>query len=588
MRAQKDLMKKNTAQPKQPGMKSIAIIFAVGLCCYGLILFTNYVIWDGWWYAHIIKNRSENAFLYRILKEIGRPQDILYFAPFFLTDNIVFLGKILGVCGWILASVFQYLFFCKGLKLPWQKSLTIALIGLACPIFTFWGEMTYTMYVFSVMFFWMGWALTAERMHLFDNAGKDNFVARILAVVVFVLSFELNSNIAHLYGVFVLVAIFRAKLMCLEEFKISLLKILARYGELLVLPTLYWILKVTITPTGGYYANYNKVDLNIKNIVAGYGVLVGNAAGYLHDFLSQTFIPAAIVTCIAGFLVIRKNTALEKFASSAMESGNGRLAVGGVFLTVCAPFSYLAVGQIVGFGGWEARNTILLNVPVAMVLVAVLSAITNLLFWKRPQFFAVASLYIVISGMILCNLITLRWQAFGAKQEAIQMVLREFVRGNNDQIPGSNGIAYTNSPRPVNVINLRDYFNIPYTIGFYPPIIWTYLVAEDSSEPTVFVFETTRFIPDTIGKNPDGTQSRKINLFNVGSSDLWSLKEDTQEPYALTKIPLEGTTATFAVLPGKSGDNGALIGFKYLLTRFFEPDSLKTFVLSVATVVEIK
>jgi hypothetical protein len=37
---------------------------------------------------------------------------------------------------------------------------------------------------------------------------------------------------------------------------------------------------------------------------------------------------------------------------------------------------------------------------------------------------------------------------------------------------------------------LRDYFAVPGTIDFYPPIIWTFLVADGKGAPRTLVFDT--------------------------------------------------------------------------------------------------
>lgn len=563
-------------------LKDIAILASVGIATYGLILLTDYVIWDGWWYSHIIKNKSENIYLSRILKEIGRPLDIIYMLPFFFTNNITLLGKVLGVTSWIASSFFQYSFLKKALLLPKETALLIAIISLTCPLFTFVGEMTYNMYIFSVMFFWAAWDLVSTRINNYKLGLKNGLLLRLICVFLFIASFELNSNIAYIYAVAALVAYIRFKELEKQTFSALIKQSFARYWEIIALPIIYWILKIVFTPTCGYYTSYNKIEFSISRFIDGYSIFITRLARFWFDLAVETLVISSAITCLL-WLITRKNKNSVTFCLSANKHEQHKLAIGGIFLLLCAPFSYIAVGQPVVSDGWSARNTILVNFPYAIVIVSSLSMLIRHFCTKRPQILIYVIIAIIVSAITASNLTILRWQAFGCKQIAIKTALSSIIAEEN-----KNTTMYQlQNTLPVNVINLRDYYYIPKTILYYPPIIWTYLVAPDDAEPNVFVFDTTHIVPDQITKDELGRESRIVNILKIGESDLRNLKEATQEPYALTKIPLYGRTETVAVLPGQDGNDGVKIGFTYLSKRFFAKQSLAKYCESIVNIKRI-
>ena len=556
-----------------PTRVAYAAIVAFGLACHGLILLTDYIIWDGWWYAHFIRNPGETHYLTRLLSEIGRPQDMLFFLPFFLTEHIAFLAKVIGVIAWVAAAALQFRFLMSALSLSANTALIVTLISLSCPFFPFCGELTYNMYVCAVLLFWAAWAVIGAQI----ARHVDGWRYRGLAVILFVASFELNSHIAHLYAVGVFVIAYRVVcgggIPSREALVAGLVGFLRRYWELAALPVAYWVWKNTFTPTTGYYQDYNVVRLDPATIGLGYLGFLISAAMNLPATIFQApgaLVAAAILAAVGS--TIYRSRATEFFAGVSPPRP-GWLATAAAALCLCSVFSYLAVGQPVAFTGWAARNTILLNLPFALLATAVASGLQRRFAVHHPGLMAIPFAAIVTIGLVACNLTTLRWQAFGLKQQAIQMALRDVISQNQ-----------ADPDNVVNVINLRDYFIIPDTLDWYPPFVWTYLAAEDDEEPTVFVVETTRQIPDKLIQLPDGSTRTEVFPVQIGPAQLRELLEATTGPYALTRIPSMGRTVTVTVAQGTLGNDGVAIGCDYLLRAWIDPGALPALRSSIVSV----
>jgi len=195
--------------------------------------------------------------------------------------------------------------------------------------------------------------------------------------------------------------------------------------------------------------------------------------------------------------------------------------------------------------------------------------------------------YIISVGLLTCNHTTLRWQAFGAKQLAIQKGIRQILQSENTKVSTESENQNASKPEKVNVVNLRDYYHIPNTLNWYPHVIWTYLIAPPDSPPEVFVLESTGMLPDNISFDADGREIRTVQLLSIRETDLYHLKESTTLSYALGHIPSVGRTKNVAILPGAVGNDGVRIGITYLAKNIFDRESLSVYRDSIVTIKEL-
>jgi hypothetical protein len=161
----------------------------------------------------------------------------------------------------------------------------------------------------------------------------------------------------------------------------------------------------------------------------------------------------------------------------------------------------------------------------------------------------------------------LRWQAFGAKQESIGIKLRAAFM---DKAPS--------------FVQLRDYFLIRNTIYYYPPIVWTYLLARGLPTPKTFVIETAQIAPDELFVDALGTPQRRVTVLNGNAQAVEQAIEQTTMPYAMAKIPRHGLQALAIVEPTEMGNDGVALGWEYLKTRWLQPGLIPQFLERLTSV----
>ena len=165
------------------------------------------------------------------------------------------------------------------------------------------------------------------------------------------------------------------------------------------------------------------------------------------------------------------------------------------------------------------------------------------------------------------NRAILRLQGFGAKQEAVRNALQ-------------NEIQYTGAA----VVQLRDYFEVPRTIIFYPPIIWTFLVADGKRAPRTLVFDTIPLARHTELVDGDGNVSVQMPVLPVDQAAIEELVEDSTMPYILESIPRRGVQFLAVVQKGPLAADGLQTGFEYLRVKWTDPSELPEFLKGVASI----
>ena len=84
------------------------MIVAVGIAAHGLLLLTDYVIWDGWWIQAFLQNPSDWSNFQRIFSEAGRNLDVVWYLPLLGQSACVVISKFVSVLCWLLSGVLVY------------------------------------------------------------------------------------------------------------------------------------------------------------------------------------------------------------------------------------------------------------------------------------------------------------------------------------------------------------------------------------------------------------------------------------------------------------------------------------------------
>ena len=90
-----------------------AWVVASGAIAHFLVPLTDYIIWDGWWYATDLGRVEGPAIMARLFHEVGRPLDMAFYGPLRLAGgDATIWAKGLSTATWIAAAV------CTGEFLP--------------------------------------------------------------------------------------------------------------------------------------------------------------------------------------------------------------------------------------------------------------------------------------------------------------------------------------------------------------------------------------------------------------------------------------------------------------------------------------
>lgn len=536
-------------------------VIAVGVCAHGILVFTDHVIWDGWWFNFYL-GAADSGVLDRQLIESGKPLEKFFLAPFRLIpsfDGRVSVSKVFSAAAWI--ASFAAIWWCLKTveRVPLSIATAISALAAAAPFYDVLGDLSLWMHVSCVLLFWLAWAalVVARDLH-----GLMHIFIRSIALVMFFLSFNLNSLLVFFYSVASCFLILRKRGEQDEKIYSEILRVVPRWIDFASLPIAFWLWKTTFTPTSGYYANYNKPNLQISSVIQGLGSIaltfIGPTAGELFCPLDWAFI-GGLIGGLGGWWWIQRSVAI----GSDLDIGNKlprRLAACGAILLIGASFPYVVVGQPISNYGWWSRNAILLPLPVATLCVAaVISASSRLRLQSRTCYVAITVLVGMFASTAVRNYLVM--QGYGAKQIAIQSRLRGLISDSS----------------PV-LIQLRDYFEMLGANDGYPPSIWTFIASDLKQNPRTFVVDTRQIVPDVVGRDIDGRQVISFGVASVDRQSLDSAIHATGAAYAFDDIPRVGGQILVVIQPGLHGADGRRLGMQYLQRRWLAPPLLEKFV----------
>lgn len=535
----------------------VAIVCA-GLAAHGLLPFTDYLLWDGWWYAADIVRGEGAPTMTRLFREVGRPMDMAFYLPMrlFGGDPLVW-AKWLGMIAWIASGPCIAFVLRRGGGLAPSTAIAIAMLSVTSPVFDLLGELALWMNTACVFLFWVAWALVVG---LGTNNSWLRYPIRLGALVLFFVSFNLNSNLVMFYAVAAMLFALRSADVPWPALPHRVRRLATAKADLLLLPILFWLWKTVFTPTSGYYAQgYNQPSLEPMRFIAGYAAMAVHfiGAGFLELLASASWVGLSVAVAIAAGFMFSKRAANRQ---NTDEIPTARTAWWGVILLGAAAFPYLAVGQNLASEGWLSRNAILCNVPLAMIIVGGLGALNAKVIPSLPWLWAAGAVMVAVLGIGNCHRNYFALQAFGAKERSIQRKLQVAI-----------------AEYDACVVQLRDYYFLPGTIAYYPPSIWTFLTSGTASAPKTFVIDTRAIAPDQISKSAQGHQEIVMPQLTPSSGDIDQAITATTMPYAMEGIPRAGSQILVAILPGSLGNQSIQLGKKYLAVKFWDSKKCEEF-----------
>jgi len=545
----------------------LAVVLA-GLWAHGLLLLTDYRLWDGWEYALWLGDPRQLPYLHRLFSEIGRPLDGLFWRPFVGLQNPHVVAKVAGVTAWIAHAVLMF----ECLRRPWAlgptAALAVAMLSVTCPVFRPLGELSLWMNTAAVAIFWaaMYFVLLCHE----SDSRTARFAFRGMALVALFLAINLNSLLVFFYGVAVALFMGRVSQNGLPAAFAKAAAVMRRYPDILLLPVLFWFWKSWLTPAYGPYAHYNRPTLDLLAWARGYLVLVMHflAPVVLEPFTKPGVIAASGLATVVVFVRLSAYpTFREAFGVHGLSMRPTVCAAAGVVLLLAASFPYICVGQVLADEPWLARNNILTPLPLSLLAVSIAVLLAAKIAPSRPTVWFAGCL--AICGLWGASSVAgyLRLQAFGVKQLAIRAHMRELIK---ERIPA--------------VIQFRDYAAIKGGIPYYPPLIWTAMAACCDQSPKTLVFDSRIAVPDQQIRNQDGTTDIAMGTLQLSTGDVQRIIEDTTTAYALEEIPRRGGQLLLAALPSAIMENPERLAVEYLLRRWESKADVEDWVRKIVEV----
>ena len=529
-------------------------ITVAGLLAHGLLLLTDYQVWDSFIVGFFSKHQKHWEHLVHFCSDYGRPLDSFFYLPFKGNQQLIFFSKVAGLILWIGTFLLINSTLSPLLGIPHPYDFLVALVGVTLPFYEYLGEFVFNIYIIPYFLFWFG-----IKLYLMSVEANllTSIILRITALFVFCFSFAFNALIVF-YLTIILTYLFLnsrvGSVFCLQ----SLFKKMLRNIDFILIPFAFWIHKSIFCPLQGYPAQveYNIIQKNFLNYLSGYFVSSSeiivrliSAFDSLDLFFTLATLTLIIYTVALGFRVV-PSALIPNFKMVCLNIFLG------AFLLAAILLPYIAVGKPYGAFGYESRIGIGLNMPIALIIVLFGFFLQFLIRkWNRIGFvFIVAfSAY----GILESNRNYLRLSGYYAKQQSIVSKIQNAVKVSPD----------------TSIVHMREYFQMPKTIQWVPAVAWTYMATDAGSLPIILVVDTRNFIPDRQPATGTPSLISSYPQLEFKPEDIEHFCWLSSIPYTFQKIPRQGGTLNIAAFEGSSGNNAEEIGRYYLFQKWFGTNS---------------
>jgi hypothetical protein len=374
--------------------RDLVTIVLVGITTHGLLLLMDGVYFDGQLlYTHLVTKNWLALHLW--FGQAG----LMFFESFYRAlgalPSIVFAYRLIALISIILTAVFWYLICCKSRMLSRWESLAIALIQLTFPAFRTPFEIIVLPYLVCYLLFVIG-VYVAVRS---DCArGARRYALRLVSLLLLFFSFSTNSLLMF-YLAFIVFMVFFVRRSKMLSVLAAAKSYVLRHIDFVLLPLVYWGIKESVMPRHGIYIYYNKLHLDLKQLVLG------------------LFFVAIIVLWYAKVGTSRSVT----FES---QTSPRSLITAGVALVLLAMLPYALVSKVGTVVGWMTRFSLLVSIGVGVIIVGVFKALCT-----RPGGHLSRGGLTVLATLVLAFATTMvdsyiSWQIRWVKEQSVKIHLR--------------------------------------------------------------------------------------------------------------------------------------------------------------------
>ncbi|MFO0968020.1 MAG: hypothetical protein U0793_20890 [Gemmataceae bacterium] len=544
----------------------LAILALTALACHALLPFTDYICYDDLWLTNWAVH-GDYDHMKTIYSESGKVTVYWYFRLLSAFGFDPAACKLFGIvlsfgCGCLVYAIAARTRFVTRLD-----ALFLGMVTIAFPAYKLIGGFVYSNYEFSYFVFLLAAFLVLRAE---EWTGLCHWLGRLGGLLLFAMSFNLASLLMFYGGFFLLAVLLYQQRKGLAFYNVPLGYICRRL-DMLLLPFVYWIAKNMLEPTHDHYADYNQPKLSLKTLLELYktvpSVLTDPFALIAALSLKKKLALLGVVIPIVVYIVslaarrVREADAAGDIDDRNRVSGSCRLrrAAGllgfGLVLFVLGSAPYIAVNKGFGPFGVASTHTILLPLPIAIVLLAVGSAVPHRSTGWLPR--ALSGLLSASVAFCLVAWATSWWH---------NCLSLQALKVRNDSI-----MRYVhNNPaaRSCSVFFVQNRLRIPRTPDDIHTWTWTYLECGLDGEPRSIAFNG---LPLTSSGQ----------TYSTSVEDVVKYIDETTLAYAMTSINPNGPKGMLLIRQGPGFRTSASAALKYLYFRHFAPDRMGPFLDSV-------
>lgn len=404
--------------------RNLIILSVIYLFSHGVLLIATGRWWDDWCFYF------ENPFsvIYHMALELGRPSAFLSFG----------FAKLLPEPGYRIITFFLFyacMLFLQQILRNWLQLDDSACFWI-CAMYAIMpindARIMLAVFPYTVgLFFFM-----AGMSHLSYSLFQDRLSLgrRVCALLLFLLSFTLNSNLFFFAIVF---------LMILKKER-SLLRLL-RYFDFILLPIVFFVLKAQFFPAHGIYAGYNSLSVNKLIKAVAYLLpadcyvmlsIVNNVTRLIRRYALVAVILVAMSIAVL-YLWSRRSIAEKKDSSSSRADKKNifLLAFLGILILSAGLFPYVTVQQspFIYTTTNKGRDSMLSGFGVALIFYSVIRLILG------PKLSRYVYTAFIVCSALFFNLMYLSFQQDYYRQLGFQYQLTQ-----HQEVADAANIVYLN------------------------------------------------------------------------------------------------------------------------------------------------
>jgi len=516
----------------------VRILLLLSLLTHGLLLLNDGTYWDDWLIKSYLAHGNWGS-LHQMTSEMGLP----LLGYFFWEVNSIFGLHAYTALAFALVTAISLLIYALlqlDSSITQPESLGIAALTIAFPAYRTTILFCTLQYLFCYALF-LGTALLLIESEKWTSGRQILF--RPLALLLFFISFNTNSLLVF-YFIFIAYYLYQKRQSHIWRSYRELASDIFHNIDYILLPFVYWILKITLTPGHGEYKHYNQFNLTPWS-------LYSNLRGFLHWGVTAPLTSAAdavihhpiwwLFILVAAIAILESRPLRHWLRSPPHDSQLNTapiLALSSIAF-IFALLPYIVVGLSPSTDPWDSRFNLLITFPLATLIVIGTRGLAKpskptarLSTFLSPGRWILIAMLIALSSNQFIVVYT-RYQARWVKDRSVILNLRG--------LPQLSKFSIIHIKDDMEVLHQRK--------EAYRWYEWT------------MMFHQAWGGDSRIGYYSDGSMPRVPPI----------------KRYYTTHFQNDGCNASLTILPGPNANTAIIMMFKYFYFKYIDPNKLADF-----------